>query len=155
MNADQRTQILVVIRQLDKQKKYVPFITDLEHHELYGSFFQWLPESQKEEVNDMLRTYIVEEIQGFSTKGGEMFARFYELYPELFRTFRRLNADENAVNEPEFHNVGEQVEQALYTFEQILTKPMLKKPMWLAKVVEAFYDIASRFFPYYHRIGEL
>lgn len=153
MTREEEQQILAVIRQFEKNKKYVPYVQDLKAHDLYGDFFNGLNDEAIQEVEDMVRTYITTEIRGMSTKWGEMFGRFYDIHTELFRSFRTLNSQEQFVETDEFQEAGQKVEQILYTFEQILTRPMLKKPIWLAKVTESFYDIAYRFFPFYHRIG--
>ena len=81
-----------------------------------------------------------------------MFRRYYELYTDEFRAFRELNASESMVGTVPFNTLGNSVEAHLRDFEQVLTKNMLKKAMGLEKTVSAFYDIAYRYFPYYHRI---
>lgn len=152
MNQEEEKQIVFVIGQFDKQRSYIPFLHNLDKHPMYGSFFMELDGQGREKVQDIIDAYIVSEIQALSTKWWEMFRRFYGMNKELFWKFRQLNADEANIETDAFHEVGKQVEEQLYKFEQILTKNMMKKPMWLAKVTDAYYDIACRFFPHYFKI---
>jgi hypothetical protein len=100
----------------------------------------------------MIRSVITDTIASLKTKWWEMFQRFYELHEELFWEFRVLNGSESNLSNKKFHEVGVKIEQHLYHFEQILTKNMMRKPQWLEKVTDAFYDIAYTFFPLYGRI---
>jgi len=153
MNQQTEQQIVFVITQRESQKKYVPFLQELDNHPLYGDFFTELSPDEREDVKKMIRSYIIWAMQWLKTKWGEMFQRFYELHEDLFWEFRALNGSEDNIGTPQFDEVWGKVEDALYHFEQILTKNMMKKPQGLEKVTDAFYTIAIRFFPYYYRIG--
>lgn len=152
MNQQTQQQIVFVITQRDKQKKYVPFLQELDTHPLYWDFFTELEQSDRDDIQDMLRSYIVWAMQWLKTKWGEMFQRFYELHTELFWEFRALNWSEDNIGTDAFNEAWKKVEDALYHFEQILTKNMMKKPQGLEKVTDAFYSIAVRFFPHYYRV---
>lgn len=151
---DQQTeqQIVLVITQRDNQKKYVPYLQELDQHPLYGGFFHGLEPDQRTDVQQMIRSYIIGVIQCLNTKWWEMFQRFYELHTDLFWEFRELNGSQDNIGTDQFNEVWGKIEDALYHFEQILTKNMLKKPMGLEKVTDAFYSIALRFFPHYYSI---
>lgn len=152
MKPAEEQQVIFVINQLTKQKNTVPFLQDLDGHTLYWSFFHDLSPEERDEVKDMIRAVISETIGSLKTKWWEMFQRFFKLHENLFWEFRDLNSSEANVSSPKFHEIGSQVEQHLYHFEQILTKNMMRKPQWLEKVTDAFYDIAYKFFPLYGRI---
>ena len=152
MNTDTKKQVTVVINQYIQKKSRVPHIETLQNHQLYGEFFQELWQEDHQEVHEMIRSMIIEEIQTKKTVWGEMFKRYYELHTEEFWKFRAINAVEANIELPEFHTVGQSVEAHLREFEQILTRNMMNKAMGLEKTVSAFYDIAYRYFPFYHRI---
>jgi hypothetical protein len=153
MNQQHETQVVLVIKQFEDKNKYVPYLHNLDNHHLYGDFFRWLSIDERDEVQEIITAYIKSWIQSLSTKWGEMFQRFYELHGDLFWDFRRLNWDEKNTWSNEFNQVWWEVERKLYHFEQILTKNMMKKPMWLEKVTDAYYTIAVRYFPFYYRIA--
>lgn len=152
MKPAEEQQVIFVINQLTKQKKSIPFLQDLDGHTLYGPFFHDLSPEERDEVKSMIRSVITDTIASLKTKWWEMFQRFYELHEELFWEFRVLNGSESNLSNKKFHEVGVKIEQHLYHFEQILTKNMMRKPQWLEKVTDAFYDIAYTFFPLYGRI---
>lgn len=152
MKSAEEKQIVFVIQQITKQKKYVPFLQHLDAHTLYGSFFHGLSPEERDDVKAMIDSSIRAEIQSLKTKGGEMFQRFYDLHEDLFWEFRTLNNSESNLENPRFHEAWRIIEQALYHFEQILVKNMMRRPEGLEKVTDAFYDIAYRFFPLYGRI---
>lgn len=45
-------------------------------------------------VQSILHDYIEEKIASFSTKGGELFRRFYDVHSDVFWQFRQMNIDE-------------------------------------------------------------
>ncbi len=153
MQPQDKDQILLIIRNLDQQKKYVPYFTDLVEHPHYGVIFRWLDSEEIKQVQTCIDDYIKEELQGYKTKWGEMFRRFYALHQDAFREFRRLNGEPNAEDTDAFQTLGKTVESELYKFENMLTQTMMKKPQGLDKTLAAFYDIAYRFFPKYNLIG--
>ena len=153
MQPQDKDQILLIIRNLDQQKKYVPYFSDLVEHPHYGVIFRWLDSEEIKQVQTCIDDYIKEELQGYKTKWGEMFRRFYALHQDVFREFRRLNGEPNAEDTDAFQTLGKTVESELYKFENMLTQTMMKKPQGLDKTLAAFYDIAYRFFPKYNLIG--
>ncbi len=153
MQPQDKDQILLIIRNLDQQKKYVPYFSDLVEHPHYGVIFRWLDSEEIKQVQTCIDDYIKEELQGYKTKWGEMFRRFYALHQDTFREFRRLNGEPNAEDTESFQTLGKTVESELYKFENMLTQTMMKKPQGLDKTLAAFYDIAYRFFPKYNLIG--
>lgn len=152
MKPSEHQQVLFVISQLTKQKKSVPYLQDLDAHTLYGWFFHDLSPEEREEVKLMIKKTITDNIQSLKTKWGEMFQRFYDLHQDLFWEFRVLNSSESNTQNPKFHIIWGEIERKLYHFEQILIKNMMRRPQWLEKVTDAFYDIAYKFFPLYGRI---
>lgn len=152
MKPQEEKQVTIVITQLTKQKKSIPFLQHLDAHTLYGWFFHGLSPDERDDVKLIIRSYVINDIKSLKTKWGEMFQRFYELHEELFWQFRTLNSSEANTENPKFHEIGQEVEKYLYHFEQILTKNMMRRPEGLEKVTDAFYDIAYRFFPLYGRI---
>lgn len=153
MNQQHETQVVLVIKQFEEKHKYIPFLHNLDNHHLYGDFFKELSIDERDDVQDIIKAYIISTIQWLTTKWWEMFQRFYELHTDLFREFRVLNGDEKNTGSEQFNTVWWEVERKLYHFEQILTKNMMKKPMGLEKVTDAFYSIAVKFFPFYYRIS--
>lgn len=153
MQPQDKEQILLIIHNLDQQKKYVPYFTDLVEHPHYGAIFRGLDSEEIGQVQTCIDDYIKEELQAYKTKGGEMFRRFYALHQDTFREFRRLNGEPNAEEAQAFQALGKIVETELYKFENMLTQTMMKKPQGLDKTLAAFYDIAYRFFPKYNLIG--
>ncbi len=145
-------QVILVIKQHDNEKKTVPYLSTLDNHPLYWWFFLDLSLDDRETVQEIINAYIIWEIQALTTKWWELFQRFYTLHTADFRTFRALNEDSKNIWTEPFNTVWNRIEQALFHFEQILIKNMLKKPQWLEKVTDAFYSIAVRFFPYYYSI---
>jgi hypothetical protein len=103
MKSTEEKQIVFVIQQITKQKKYVPFLQHLDAHTLYGSFFHDLSPEERDDVKAMIDSSIRAEIQSLKTKGGEMFQRFYDLHEELFWEFRTLNNSESNLENPRFH----------------------------------------------------
>lgn len=154
MQQKDKEQVLLIIHNLDHQKKYVPYFQDLVDHPQYGVIFRGLDSEEIIQMHNIIHEYIAEQLQGYKTKGGEMFRRFYALHQDLFREFRRLNGETNAEETAQFQSLGKQVESELFKFENMLTQTMIKKPQGLDKTLAAFYDIAYRFFPKYNLISE-
>jgi len=127
MNQQEKGQILNIITNLEGQKAYVPYFSDLLSHPVYGNIFAHVDQQQKDEIRGMINEYMIEKIEGLTkTKGGQLFKRFFEAYTDLFWAFRNLN--ENPANDPEkFQTVGKQVEQEMFKLEGILTDKMLKQ----------------------------
>ncbi|USN55658.1 MAG: hypothetical protein H6765_03565 [Candidatus Peribacteria bacterium] len=121
-------QVRAIIENLDQSRKYVPFFEDLANHPVYGQFFNDLDGEEIEKIKELIQNYIMESIQEYKTKGGEMFRRFYAINKDIFRRFRELNASEQSAQSPEFQTLGKEIEQQLFKFEGILTQNMLKKP---------------------------
>jgi hypothetical protein len=84
------------------------------------------------------------------TKWWQLFNRFVESKPELFRKFRELN-DKNSTDK-EFQTIWKQVENEMFRLEWILTEKMLKQEKWLDKVIDSFYNIVYLFFPRFNEI---
>jgi hypothetical protein len=153
MQPQDKDQILLIIHNLDQTKKYVPYFSDLVEHPHYGAIFRGLDSEEIIQVQNCINEYITQQLQGYKTKWGEMFRRFFALHQDLFREFRRLNGEPNAEDTENFQTLGKTVESELYKFENMLTQTMIKKPQGLDKTLAAFYDIAYRFFPKYNLIG--
>lgn len=152
MKEQEIQQIKQLIDNYAVQYKKVPFFQDLANHAQFGVFFQWLDKKNAQIVQSILHDYIEEKIASFSTKGGELFRRFYDVHSDIFWQFRQLNMDEKSSEKEPFQKIGKDVEQILFTYEGILTEKMLNRAEWLDKTLAAFYDIVYMFFPLYGRI---
>lgn len=145
-------QITNIISNFEEKRAFVPYFSDLAEHETFGPIFKTLPADQKKGVEDVIKNYIIEKIEGMTkTKGGQLFKRFFEAFPDLFREFRELN-EEHLTQAPEFQKVGKQVEQEMFKLEWILTEKMFNQEKGLDKVVGSFYNIVYTFFPKYSLI---
>lgn len=153
MSPQDKDQIVIIIKNIDIQKKKVPFLTDLQAHPIYGKFFEDLDSEDILEVQELIDEYIKNKILNPKTKWWEMFQRFYVLNQDAFWEFRRLQAHEENIDTDAFQTLWRSLEKELFKFENILTQNMMKKPQWLDKVVSAYYDIVHSFFPYFSRIG--
>lgn len=152
MNTAEKGQIINIISNLEQQKWYIPYFSDLETHPVYGNIFSHLDEKQRNEVKTIINEYMVEKIEGLTkTKGGQLFKRFFEAYTDLFRTFRKLNEDPSK-DKHNFQTTGKQVENEMFKLEWILTDKMLKQEKGLDKVIDAFYKIVYTYFPKYSQI---
>ena len=108
---------------------------------------------QAQVVNQIIDEYLSTRVFQFhKTKGGQLFARFFETQPELFWKFRALNESEDVASSAEFQRVGKQVEHELFKLEGILTDKMINQAKGLDKVVEAFYAIVYLFFPRFNLV---
>lgn len=152
MKEQEIQQIKQLIDNYTIQYKKVPFFSDLVAHQQFGVFFQWLDEKQVHQVQSILRDYIEEKIASFTTKGGTLFRRFYDVHSDLFWQFRQMNADEDSCGKDTFQDLGKEVEQLLFTYEGILTEKMLNRAEGLDKTLDAFYSIVYMFFPLYGNI---
>lgn len=145
-------QITNIIVNFEEKKAYVPYFSDLAKHETFGPIFKNLADAQKKEVEAIIKNYIIEKIEGMTkTKWGQLFKRFFEAFPDLFRNFRALNEDAEK-HLAEFQKVGKQVEQEMFKLEWILTEKMFNQEKGLDKVVGSFYNIVYTFFPKYSLI---
>ena len=152
MKATDLEQVKIIIANIDKNNKKIPYFSDLQKHAVYGPFFQDLDAEDILEIQDLILEYAKEKVLHPSTKGGEMFKRFYVMNQERFWRFRELNSDETFIETEEFQKIGKEIEQELFKFEGILTKNMMKKAKGLDKTISAFYDIVYSFFPLFGQV---
>ena len=144
-------QIKNILSNLEISKKRIPFLSDLQKHPVFWNIFSNLSKKEEEEINGIIKEYINEKLELIKkTKWGQLFARFAESNPELFRKFRELNDAEN--DNEKFHNLWKQFETEMFKLEGILTEKMLKQEKWLDKVVDSFYNIVYLFFPRFNEI---
>jgi hypothetical protein len=152
MNNNEREQIMNIITNLEQQKAFIPYLSDLINHPIYGGIFGNLSAEQSNEIRSMINEYIVEKIENMTkTKGGQLFRRFFEAYTDLFWTFRNLNEAPDQ-DKQKFQTIGAQVEQEMFKLEGILTDKMLKQEKGLDKVIDSFYKIVYTYFPKYNQI---
>jgi len=145
-------QINNIITNFEEKREFVPYFSDLADHATFGPIFKTLPAEQKKEVEAIITTYITEKIESMTkTKGGQLFKRFFEAFPDMFRDFRILN-EEHLTQSPEFQKIGKQVEQEMFKLEGILTEKMFNQEKGLDKVIGSFYNIVYTFFPKYSLI---
>lgn len=153
MKESEIQQIRQLVDNYATQYKKVPFFHDLADHAQFGVFFQWLDDAQKQEIQSILRDYIEDTIEWFTTKWWELFRRFYDVHGDAFWQFRQMNGDPKSPSTQAFQDIGKEIEKILFTYEWILTEKMLNRPEWLDKTLAAFYDIVYMFFPLYNAIG--
>ena len=152
MQAQEIEQIKNILANCESSTKKIPYLSDLEQHPAFWPLFSSLSLEQKEEVKNIIKTYIEEKIQAIKrTKWGQLFARFTETYPELFWEFRELN-DRNNTDSTSFQTLGKQVEIEMFKLEWILTEKMLKQEKGLDKVIDSFYTIVYLFFPRFSEV---
>lgn len=147
MHQAEQDQVLTIIRNIEEQKAYIPYLSDLERHSVFWPIFSGLTAAQKEHIQEIIRLYIIEKIEGMTkTKWGQLFKRFFESQPDLFWQFRMLNENPD-IHAAEFQITGKKVEQEMFRLEWILTEKMVGQEKWLDKVVGSFYNIVYLFFP--------
>jgi len=150
MNQQEADQIKNIIMNIEEKKWSIPYLSDLENHEIFWPIFQSVSSEDKIEIQHIINDYISEKIEGMTkTKWGQLFKRFYEAYNELFWKFRTMNETGDGKN---FQETGKQVEQEMFKLEWILTERMLKQEKGLDKVIDSFYKIVYTFFPKYNKI---
>ncbi len=153
MTENEIQQISNLIRNLEEKKNYIPYLSELEHHEVYGQFFKWLPIDQKTEIKEIINNYVKEKVAWLTkTKWGQLFKRFCDNQDDLFWTFRNLNEFGIHASADIFQKTWKQVEQEMFKLEWILTERMLDQEKWLDKVIWSFYNIVYSFFPKYNEI---
>lgn len=147
MNQAEQEQIITIVKNLEEQKKSIPFLSDLQNHPVFGPIFASIDKTKQDEINQIIDWYIREKIEWLNkTKWWQLFQRFFETQEELFWTFRDLN-EHPEDNMDIFQRIGKQVEQEMFKLEWILTEKMVGQEKWLDKVVSSFYNIIYCFFP--------
>jgi hypothetical protein len=151
MQASEIEQIKNVLTNLENSKKRIPYFSDLQQHPVFWPIFSNLSEKEKKEINEVIKLYIQEKLETIKkTKGWQLFARFAESNPDLFREFRELNSEWTDNNK--FQELWKQVETEMFKLEGILTEKMLKQEKWLDKVIDSFYNIVYLFFPRFNEV---
>lgn len=147
MNQAEQEQVLTIVKNLEEQKKSIPFLSDLQNHPVFGPIFASIDKTKQDEINQIIDWYIREKIEWLNkTKWWQLFQKFFETQEELFWTFRDLNEypeDDMDI----FQRIGKQVEQEMFKLEGILTEKMVGQEKGLDKVVSSFYNIIYCFFP--------
>ena len=144
-------QIKNVLSNLENSKKRIPYLSDLQQHPVFWMIFSNLSEKESKEINEVIKSYIQEKLEVIKkTKGWQLFARFAESNPDLFREFRELNNE--WTDNKRFQELWKQVETEMFKLEWILTEKMLKQEKWLDKVVDSFYNIVYLFFPRFNEV---
>lgn len=151
MQSQEIEQIKNILLNLETSTKKIPFLSDLEQHPVFGAVFSSLSSAEKEQVQEVINTYILEKLQMIKkTKGWQLFNRFFEGQSDLFWTFRKLNDAQS--KDSAFQTLGKQVETEMFKLEGILTEKMLKQEKGLDKVIDSFYNIVYLFFPRFNEI---
>ncbi len=151
MKQQEIDQIRNIIMNIEEKRWSIPYLSDLERHEIFGPIFKWVSSEDKIEIQHIINDYIAESIEDMTkTKWWQLFKRFFDTHNELFRKFRTLNDKENASKE--FQKTGKMIEDEMFKLEGILTERMLKQEKWLDKVIDSFYKIVYTFFPRYNEI---
>jgi len=152
MTESELQQIQSIITNLEEKRWHIPYLSELENHEVFWPVFKSLSEEEKSNIKKIIDEYIVSKLDWMKTKWWLLFKRFYEIDPDLFWKFRDLNEKEENVENSEFQETWKKVEQEIFKLEGILTERMFKQEKGLDKVVWSFYNIVYSFFPRYGRI---
>lgn len=153
MQVQEIEQIKNILVNYESSSKKIPYLSDLETHSAFWPIFSSLSGAEKQQVEGIIVEYIQGKLQAIKkTKGGQLFARFTEAYPQLFWDFRALNDPQNTEH-IRFQELWNQVETEMFKLEGILTEKMLKQEKGLDKVVESFYNIVYLFFPRFSEIA--
>lgn len=151
MQTQEIEQIKNILINMENSQKKIPYLSDLEQHSVFWTIFSQLSNEEKAEVEEIISSYLMEKIESIKkTKGGQLFARFVDTQPTLFRAFRKAN--DTHYQENNFQTLGKAVETEMFKLEGILTEKMLKQEKGLDKVIDAFYNIVYLFFPRYNEI---
>ena len=154
MNEQEKSQIYMLLQNIEKNKKTIPTFSDLGQHPVFWPTFIQMGMKQEKVVKDIINEYLERKIYSLNkTKGWQLFIRFFESQSELFWKFRSLNENDTTAQGEEFQIIGKQVEAELFKLEGILTEKMLKQEKGLDKVVDSFYNIVYLFFPRYNYIN--
>jgi len=146
------SQINSLIINFSETHEYIPFFSELENHKTFWPIFKTLPDNEKAEVKELIKTIILEKIASLKTKWWQLFQRFIEMDTKRFRKFRELNENEETYNSAEFQTMGKEIENEMFKLEWILTQAMLNRADGLGKTVDAFYKIVYTFFPNFNQI---
>lgn len=151
MKEQEIEQIKNILINHEESQKKILFLSELEHHPVFWGLFSSLNEKEKKDVDKIISEYIEEKISLIKkTKWGQLFARFAESNPELFRAFRKANDPYYECDN--FQELWKQVEIEMFKLEGILTEKMLKQEKGLDKVIDSFYNIVYLFFPKFNEI---
>ena len=151
MNTKEVEQIKNIVKNFEDQKHHIPFMIELKKHPVFGPLFSELDKKQEDQIQKIIKDYIIEKLSNTKTKWAELFKRFYDVNTDAFWEFRNLSEDyEN--NQKRFQELWKKLEKELFKYEWILTEPMLKQEKWLEKVVTAFYNIVYTYFPLFNNI---
>jgi hypothetical protein len=66
MNPKEAEQIRNIIVNIEEKKKYIPYFSDLENHEVFGPIFKTISAEQKIEIQHIINDYITEKIEGMT-----------------------------------------------------------------------------------------
>jgi len=151
MKEQEVEQIKNILTNIENNQKKIPYLSDLQKHQIFWNIFSSLSKEESEDVNNIITEYINEKLENIKkTKWGQLFARFAESNPELFWSFRKAN-DVN-YEDKDFQSLWKQVETEMFKLEGILTERMLKQEKGLDKVIDSFYNIVYLFFPRFNEI---
>ncbi len=147
-------QIKMILENFIENKKYIPYFSDLLNHKIYWDLFKQLNTKEAKEIKEFINSFIRFKIEKLKTKWWVLFRRFFENNQDIFWEFRFLNENKKLTKQEEilFQNIWKRIESELFKLEWILTQAMIKKPQWLWKVVDSFYNIVYLFFPRFSEI---
>jgi len=63
MNNKEIEQILNIIVNMEEQKGFIPYFSDLQKHPVYGQIFAHVDEQQKNEIRTLINQHMVEKIE--------------------------------------------------------------------------------------------
>mgnify|MGYP003597727422 FL=1 len=66
MNQNEINQITSIISNIEEKKKYIPYFSDLESHEIFGPIFKSVSSEDKIEIQHIINDYIAEKIEGMT-----------------------------------------------------------------------------------------
>jgi predicted oxidoreductase (fatty acid repression mutant protein) len=105
-------QIKNLVLSYYKEKKYFPFADDLMNQ--YKIFFpDDLDQEIKNQIDDLVNSVILEQIEAKNTKGGQIMMRILQNNDKLWKEFRKLNSKQ-FFEDKKFQELGKQIEKLIF-----------------------------------------
>ncbi|HBB03810.1 TPA: hypothetical protein DCZ39_02830 [Patescibacteria group bacterium] len=66
MNQQETDQIKNIIMNIEEKRDYIPYLSDLENHEIFGPIFKSISAEDKIDVQHIINDFIAEKIEGMT-----------------------------------------------------------------------------------------
>jgi len=145
-------QIKNLVLSFYKEKKYFPFVEDLQKK--YSILFpNNLDEETKNQIDNFINDIIIEEIKKKKTKWGLIMSNILKHNDDLWKKFRKLNSP-RFFEEKKFQELGKKVEKLMFEWEDKLTEKLIgSKSIWIQKASDAWFDMVYAIFPEWNKIS--